>query len=79
MDAAGVALLQWQNTKLHARVARGCPAAVAGSQIASLSKGRIAYKLQLLVPLHCALPFAAPNVFTASLHRCGPSLLRPLA
>jgi hypothetical protein len=35
MYAAAVALLQWQDTKLHARVA-----AVSGSQTASLSKGQ---------------------------------------
>jgi hypothetical protein len=38
--AAAVALLQWQDTKPHARVATGYPAAVAGSQTALLSKGR---------------------------------------
>jgi hypothetical protein len=56
MNAAAVALLQWQDTKLHARggccpaavtgyqtaCAHGCPAAaaVSGSQTTSLSKGR---------------------------------------
>jgi hypothetical protein len=67
---AAVALLQWQDTKLHARVA----ALVSGYQTASLSKGRANLqqqqqqsKISILQVLICILSGNLPKLHACSL------------